>query len=58
MEECNQSNASVSDKFRVAIPRLGTYFLEVSVHVSLKVATKASFRGKKPETFVFLMLFF
>ena len=58
MEECDQSNASVSDKFRVAIPHLGTFFLEVSVPVLFKVATKAFFRGKKPEKFAFLRLFF
>ena len=28
------------------MPGLDTYFLEVSAHVSLKVATNDSFRGK------------
>ena len=29
------------------MPGSNTYFLEVSAYVSLKVATKVSFRGKK-----------
>ena len=29
------------------MPVSNTYFLEVSAYVSLKVATKGSFRGKK-----------
>ena len=35
-----------------------TYFLEVSAHVSMKVANKGSFRGKKSENLAFLRLFF
>ena len=41
------------------IPFSATFVLEVNAPVSLKVATKGSFRGKKnPEKFVFLRLFF
>ena len=36
---------------------LDTYFLEVSVHALLKVATKGSFRGKKYENVAFLGYF-
>ena len=36
---------------------LDTYFLEVSVHALLKVATKGSFRGKKCENVAFLGYF-
>ena len=46
-EKCNRTNLSVSNKFEMVIPRSVTYFLEVRVHASLKVATKGSFRGKK-----------
>ena len=41
-------NMEVSPKkFRIITRGLNKYFLEVSAHVSLKVATKGSFRGKK-----------
>ena len=41
-------NMEVSPKkFRIIIRGSNTYCLEVSAHVSLKVATKGSFRGKK-----------
>ena len=33
-----------------------TYFLEVGAHVSLKVATKDYFRGKKPPKLALLSL--
>ena len=36
---------------------LDTYFLEVSAHAFLKVATKGSFRGKKYENLAFLGYF-
>ena len=36
---------------------LDTYFLEVSVHALLKVATKRSFRGKKSKNLAFLVYF-
>ena len=37
---------SLSDKFGMLISGLDTYFLEVSAHALLKVATKTSFNGK------------
>ena len=36
---------------------LDTYFLEVSVHALLQVATKRSFRGKKSKNLAFLDYF-
>ena len=38
---------SFSDKFTMLMPASDTYFLEVSVHVSLKVATNDYFRDKE-----------
>ena len=46
-EKCNQSNLSVSDQFGMVISFSATFVLEVTAQVSLKVATKCSFRGKK-----------
>ena len=46
-EECNQNNWSFFDKFRMFMVGSDTYFLEVSAHVSLKVATKDYLRGPK-----------
>ena len=40
-------NRSLFDKFKMLVASSDTYFLEVSAHVSLKVATKDSFRDKK-----------
>ena len=40
------------------MPSSDTYFLELSAHVSLKVATKSSFREKIIENLIFLKLFF
>ena len=37
---------------------LDTYFLEVSTHALLKVATETFFSGKKSENLVFLGYFF
>ena len=37
----------VCDKFGIITPCSATYHLEVGAHVSLKLATKASFGGKK-----------
>ena len=36
-------------KFRILLPALKTYLLEVSAHAWLKVATKGSFRDKAQE---------
>ena len=38
---------NVFDQFSITIPCSATYFLEVGAHVSLKVATRGSLRGKK-----------
>ena len=40
------------------MPSSDTYFMEVSAHVSPKVATKSSFREKIIENLIFLKLFF
>ena len=37
---------------------LDTYFLEVSAHALLKIATKGSFRGEKSENLAFFRLFY
>ena len=42
MGECDQKNLSFSDKFGMLMPCSDTYFLEVSAHVSLELATKSS----------------
>ena len=42
---------SLSDKFGTLISGLDTYFLEVSAHALLKVATETSFSGKKSQNF-------
>ena len=47
MEECDKKGRSSSDKFRMFKAGSGTFFLEVSAHVSLKVAPNSSFRDKK-----------
>ena len=49
---------SLSDKFGMLISGLDTYFLEVSAHALLKVATETSFNGKKSENLAFLGYFF
>ena len=40
------------------MPVSETNYLEMSAHVSLKVATKGSFRGKKQKILALLLLFF
>ena len=47
MEEWEQKKRSLSDKLGIFLLDLNTYFLEVSAHALLKVATKGSFSGKK-----------
>ena len=42
MEECDQEDWSVSDKFWITTTCSATYQLEVGAAVSLKAATKAS----------------
>ena len=46
-EECDQEDWSVSDKFGIITTSSATYHLEMGAPVSLKVATKACFGGKK-----------
>ena len=58
-EECDEKNLGFSDKFGSSIPCSARYFLEVSAHVSLEVATKSYFMGNKIPTFLaFLRIFF
>ena len=47
MEECDLKVWNVFDQFDIPIPCSAAYFLEVGAHVSLKVSTKGSIRGKK-----------
>ena len=56
--ECDQKYLSFSNRFGMLMPSSDTYFMEVSAHVSLKVATKSSFREKIIENLIFLKLFF
>ena len=46
-EECDLKSWNFSNKHGMIMPGSDTYFLEVCAHVSLKVATDNSFRGKK-----------
>ena len=46
-EECDQEDLSVSDTFGIVTPCSATYHLDVRTPVSLKLATKASFGGKR-----------
>ena len=46
-QKCNPINLYIFNKTGTFIPCSATYFMEVSAHVSLKVAARASFRGKK-----------
>ena len=50
--ECDQKVLSFSDESQMLIPFSAIYFLEVSARVSLKVATKSSFTGKKSPKFI------
>ena len=47
MQERNQKLLNAFTQLDIAIPCSATYFLEVGVRVSLKVATKSSPRGKE-----------
>ena len=57
-EQCDQKKLNLSDKFGMLISGWGTYFLEVSAHALLKVATETSFTGKKSENLAFSGYFF
>ena len=52
-----KKKSSLSDKFGMLLFGLDTYFLEVSAHPLLKVATKGSFKDKKSENLAFLGYF-
>ena len=45
-EDCDQKVWNVFDQFGIIIPYSARFCQEVDVHVSLKVAAKAFFRGK------------
>ena len=47
MEECDREDWSVSDTFGIITPCSATHHLVVGGPVSLNLATKASFGGKK-----------
>ena len=49
---------SLSDRFGMLISVLDTYFLELSAHALLKIATETLFSGKKSENLAFLGYFF
>ena len=53
MEECDQEDWSVSDIFGIITLCSATYHLVVGGPVSLNLATKASFGGKKTLRLVF-----
>ena len=57
-EQCDQKNLSWSNKSGMLISGLDTYFLEVSAHTLLKVATETSFSGEKSGNLAFLGYFF
>ena len=57
-EQCDQKKLSWSNKSGMLISGLDTYFLEVSAHTLLKVATETSFSGKKSGNLAFLGYFF
>ena len=46
-EECDQKVGNILDQFGINISCSAKYFLEVSAHVFLKVATGDSFRDKE-----------
>ena len=46
-EECDQEDWNVSDTFGIITLCSATYHLEVGASISLKAATKASFRRQK-----------
>ena len=57
-EQCNQKDLFVFNKFGISIHCSATYFLRVGASVSLKVATKVSFRGTKIQKFSIFRAFF
>ena len=56
-EECDQKNWNFFDKSGIIMPGSATYFLEVSAHVSLEVATDDSFRDKETMKIDFKVVF-
>ena len=57
-EECEQKNRGFSDKFGVIMPGLDVYFLEMSAHISSKVAIDDSFGDKETMKIQILRLLF
>ena len=57
-EDCDQSNLCFSEDFRTLITCSTTYFLGMSAHVSLKIATNGYARGIKPQKISFSMLLY
>ena len=57
MEEWHLKAWIIFYQFGITIPCSATYFLEIGVHVSLKVATKSSIGGKRNSKFRFLASF-
>ena len=53
-EESEQKAWNFFNQFGITIPSSATYCLEVGAHISLKVATKGSIRGKTLWKFIFL----
>ena len=47
MDECDKEDWSISDTFGIITPCSATCHLEVGAPVSLKLASKTSFGGKK-----------
>ena len=57
-EECDQTDQSFCDKIGMLLALPDAFFLEVSAHVALKVATKDYFRHKQTmETELFTLFF-
>ena len=58
-EYCDQKKKKkgLSDNFGMLMSGFDAYFLEVSAHALLKIATKGSFGGEKSENLAFLDYF-
>ena len=53
-EECDQKKKKIlSDKLGMLMSGLDTYFLNVSAHALLKIASKGCLRGKKCKNLAF-----
>ena len=56
MEEYNQSNLGLLDRFGTFMSYSATFLLEVGEPISLKISTEDYFRSKKCQNFTFLTL--